>query len=498
MALNFSHRPVFPGHLSEENLVSPIRIANGCFLEGIPERNHDGFGSPWHSNWEVENPFDYGRDRFESGGSQESVSSDILDLLPSDPFGMDISTTFTAITGWLEDLEVDYCGYGGDEAVASDGGYQLFAELNFILSNAMRCQAFPASAEVDDKCNVADGFGWSSVEEDRAGASCLADFGSGSAENSTPSIGNGSWGVESGQSEVSGEGNGIFSNEDGGAPHGGLLFALGHMGVRNLLVLESVCRSLQSQIRGDPFLWTTIHIEQPLNEKLTDDILLHLTNKAQGNLKCLSLVECPRITDDCLRRVLESNPKLTKLSVPGCTRLTIDGIMNSLRAFNSSGAQGVKHLRIGGIYGVTPKIFEEMKLLLGIDDKTQQSARKPRFHVRGSLDLPNDDDRYIDIETCPRCQNHRLVYDCPAETCQEKDHATQLCRACTLCIPRCVKCGRCITDNEYEETFCLELLCFICWHEVMKLEENQDTKVDPIPSESAVPVEQDHAFSFLG
>lgn len=189
---------------------------------------------------------------------------------------------------------------------------------------------------------------------------------------------------------------------------------------------------------------------------------------------------------------------ILQLSVPGCTRLTIDGIMNSLRAFNSSGAQGVKHLRIGGIYGVTPKIFEEMKLLLGIDDKTQQSARKPRFHVRGSLDLPNDDDRYIDIETCPRCQNHRLVYDCPAETCQEKDHATQLCRACTLCIPRCVKCGRCITDNEYEETFCLELLCFICWHEVMKLEENQDTKVDPIPSESAVPVEQDHAFSFLG
>lgn len=492
MALNFSHRPVFPAHLAEENLVSPIRIANGSL---------DGFGRPWPSNWEVENLFDYGRDRFDMGESQESVSNDIIDLLPSDPFGMDISTTFTAITGWLEDLEVDYGGYGRDEAVASDGSYKLFAELNFIWNRAMRgCQAFPAGAGVDHEANAADGFGWSSVEKGGAGASCHVRFELNSAENSTSSLGNGSWGVASGgQSGGSGiDGNGNFSNDDGGAPPGGLVFAFGHLGVRDLLVLESVSKSLQSTIRGDPFYWSTIHIEQPLNEKITDDILLYLTKKAQGNLQCLSLVECPRITDDGLRRVLESNPKLTKLSVPGCTRLTIDGIMNSLRAFNSTGTQGVKHLRIGGIFGMKPEIFEEMKSLLGTGGQMQQSARKPRFHIRGSLYVPCDDDRDIDIETCPRCQNQRLVYDCPSETCQEKDHATQLCRACTLCIARCVKCGRCINDNEYEETFCLELLCGVCWREVKCEDEKQDRKVGLTPSKSAVPVEQDYSFCLHG
>jgi hypothetical protein len=41
---------------------------------------------------------------------------------------------------------------------------------------------------------------------------------------------------------------------------------------------------------------------------------LQLTNRAQGNLQCLSLVECPRITDDGLKHVLENNPRLTKVS----------------------------------------------------------------------------------------------------------------------------------------------------------------------------------------
>lgn len=326
MALNFSHRPIFPAHLAEENLVSPIRIANGSL---------DGFGRPWHSNWEVENLFDYGRDRFEMGDTQESVSNDIIDLLPSDPFGMDINTTFTAITGWLEDLEVDYGGYRRDEAVASDGSYKLFAELNFIWNRAMRgCQAFPAGAGVDHEANAAGGFGWSSVEQGGAGASCHVRFELNSAENSTSSLGNGSWGVASGgQSEGSGiDGNGNFSNDDGGAPPGGLVFALGHLGVRDLLALECVCRSLQSTIRGDPFYWSTIHVEQPLNEKITDDILLHLTDKAQGNLQCLSLVECPRITDDGLRRVLESNPKLTKVSFAFISSILIPILLISCAA----------------------------------------------------------------------------------------------------------------------------------------------------------------------
>lgn len=136
--------------------------------------------------------------------------------------------------------------------------------------------------------------------------------------------------------------------------------------------------------------------------------------------------------------------------------------MRSLRDFKSMGAKGVKQLRIGGLYGVTQKHFEELKFLLGSDGQMQQNAQKPHFYCRGNFYLPCDDDRDIDIQMCPRCQNLRLVYDCPAEACHEKYHASQVCRACTLCIPRCVQCGRCINDGEYEETFFLELLCLDC------------------------------------
>ena len=41
------------------------------------------------------------------------ISTYIIDLSSSDPFGMeiDISTTCIAITGWLEDFDVDYMKY---------------------------------------------------------------------------------------------------------------------------------------------------------------------------------------------------------------------------------------------------------------------------------------------------------------------------------------------------------------------------------------------------
>lgn len=465
MALNFSHRPIFPGHLTEDNLVSPMRIANGYLVEGIPEKNGDGYAKNWHLNQEIDDCFDYGRDRAENRcGSQESVSTDIIDLLPSDPFGMDISTTFTAaITGWLEDLEVDYGGFRRDEVGTSDGNCQLFAGLNFFWNNAMRLQGFPNNMGYEHYLNVASGsserFQAKEVVEE---VSCHGGLASTCNVDDMFGFGNDNVGLVDQQSEALLEGNGSCCDGEEGAPHAALIFSLGYLGVRDLLVVEKVCRSLCSTVRDDPLLWRSIHIDQPLNEKITDDVLLQLTNRAQGNLQCLSLVECPRITDDGLKRVLESNPRLTKLSVPGCTRLSIEGIVNSLKAFKSMGAQGVKHLRIGGLYGVTQKHFDELKFLLGTDSLMQQNTHKPHFYHRGKLYLSCEDDRAIDIEMCPKCQNLRLVYDCPAEGCLRKEQAYPLCRACTLCIARCAHCGRCINDSEYEETFSLDLLCSDC------------------------------------
>jgi hypothetical protein len=290
MTLNFSHRPLFP-RISEDNVLSPMRIS-------IQER--------------VEDRFDYGRDR---SGSQELVHEDIIDLLPSDPFDMDISTTFTAITGWLEDLEVDYGACGSDQVSTSDGNYQLFAGLNYIWNNAMRFQAFPGNVGFSCKSNLVGGFGDECLEGIEVGNASVHEAPDSDCDmKDVLSLGNEMDKNAGVVDESSGEfqkGHVVFSD---GAPHPAFAFALGYLGVRDLLLVETVCRSLRYTVRSDPLLWRSIHIDQPLNEKITEDVLLQLTDRAQGNLQCLSLVKCPRITDDGLKQVLKNNPRLTKVS----------------------------------------------------------------------------------------------------------------------------------------------------------------------------------------
>ncbi|KAE8021379.1 hypothetical protein FH972_007273 [Carpinus fangiana] len=120
-----------------------------------------------------------------------------------------------------------------------------------------------------------------------------------------------------------------------------------------------------------------------------------------------------------------------QLSVPGCIRLSIEGILDNLRTLKFVGSPGIKHLRIGGICRVKDKHFEELQVLL--------NARSPQIYCGRNSHISCDDDRAIDIE---RCQQLRLVYDCPAESCQGKHQAAQSCRACILCIARCKKQGR--------------------------------------------------------
>ncbi|KAL2547170.1 F-box protein SKIP14 [Forsythia ovata] len=512
MALNYSQRPICPAHISEDNLVSPMRILNGYLAEDVPEKNGEGYAREWRTyQGEAEEwNFNGGRDRVDPCSSTESASKDIVDLLPSDPFGMDIETTFTAITGWLEDLEFDYQGYVRNN---NHEDYGLFAGWNLIWNNAMKFQPFSNNAQFDEKLNmgtqsfpsnlqvyekpyesihsfpgsveenlnVGDKANVYREERDMVGALAQHELGFILAHNMRDIVGLGNEGASSSSElQFRGEVEGSVSCvKDEGSSHEALAFALSYLGVKDLLSVERVCRFLSSTVRGDPLLWMSIHIDRPLNERVTDDVLVQLASRAQGNLQCLSLVECPRITDDGLRRVLAANPRLTKLSVPGCTRLTIEGILNNLKAYNSNRAvPGLKHLRIGGIYGVTYEHFEELKLLLGADSHNLENNQRPHFYGRGSFYLPCDDDRAIDIETCPRCEKLRLVYDCPAAGCQVKDQAPKACRACTLCIVRCAQCGRCINDTEYEETFCLELLCWDCFKQINKYQDRLDKEVD--------------------
>lgn len=176
-----------------------------------------------------------------------------------------------------------------------------------------------------------------------------------------------------------------------------------------------------------------------------------------------------------------------QLFVPGCTRLTIEGILNIVWTHNSNKeALGIKFLRIGGLYGVTREHFDELKSLLGTDDYQLKSHHKPHFFHRGNFYLPYDDDRAIDIEMCPRCEKFKLVYDCPSEGCRVKDNAGQVCRACTLCIARCANCGTCINDNEYEETFNLDLVCSNCFKQLLKDQDKLDKKGDPCEAQTSL------------
>ncbi|KAD2803984.1 hypothetical protein E3N88_37361 [Mikania micrantha] len=400
-------------------MVSPLRIVNG--EKGGHDELCDRFGPR--------------RERVDTGGSPDLVYRDIIDMLPLDPFGMDIdiSTTFTAISGWLGDLELDYGDYMRDTIVNHKEDYGLFAGFSFFWNKAMKFQSFPTNFMFHDQHHK----GFNYVSKDVL------------VTNSEESV------------------NDFATCPDviGGDPHEAFVLALSYLGTKDLLAVERVCRSLCSTIHNDSLLWRNLYIDQPLNERITDDILVQLTNRADGNLQCLSLIKCPKITDDGLKHVLETNPKLTKLVIPGCTRLSIEGILNNIKAFNSNTeTAGIKHIKTGGFYGITLDHYKLLNNLLGI----QKNNYIPHYyHLANSYRSCDDDDRAIDVEVCPRCQNLRLVYDCPAGCCQPKDH----CRACIICIPRCAECGRCVHNSEYEETFSLEYLCSKCLKQLPRCQE---------------------------
>ena len=187
-----------------------------------------------------------------------------------------------------------------------------------------------------------------------------------------------------------------------------------------------------------------------------------------------------------------------QLSVPECTRLSVEGILFNLRAFRSAGSSRIKHLRIAKSFGVTKEQFKELKFLLGVDNSMQLRVQKPQFFRQGQLHLMSDDDRAIDIEVCPKCQKLKLVYDCPSESCRRTHHAAQSCRACILCIARCIRCGCCLKDCDYEETFTLDFLCFSCWKQIFNREENPEVMGASSSKHTIFHQETRYQFCFYG
>ncbi|KAH8954354.1 hypothetical protein BDL97_08G075000 [Sphagnum fallax] len=279
----------------------------------------------------------------------------------------------------------------------------------------------------------------------------------------------------------------------------GLVYTLPYVGVQELLVLERVSKSLWDAIRSDALLWQRVRVDAPLSTKLTDTGLLKLVERAHGRLRSLSLIQCQKVSDEAIETVLATNPTLSKLSIPGCTNISAEGLTRMVTNHNSAARSttnvqpGLKQLRIEGLYGLNKEILEALQTSLNTEAPILEALRtsldtseafssatkseQPWYYrsKQGSFSSDENDDRAIDVAACPKCDFVRPVYDCPGESCQElRANPLRQCRGCLFCIPRCADCGSCVTDSQedtLDDTFCGDLLCSSCWLRLPKCAE---------------------------
>lgn len=280
---------------------------SGMVLHRDNAANIWGFGGlgeePEDWNWKV-------AEKAESDESNKIASDQILgESLPDDPFDMQVKSTFTAITGWFQEFDKD-------ESEENIGDQKLLSAFNLVFNSSVMLQQEKDSLSFDE---VSISFG--SLDEYEFDINEVSDGGDVNdfgfcEEDISASVGSLD---EPGFSESVDVNDNCkeeicVDSDEGVAAHDALHFALRFLGVQDLLAVERVSRSLRDAVRSDNLLWRSIRIDHPLSEKITDEALLKLTDKADGKLECLSLVKCSRITDIGLNSVLERNLRLTKVS----------------------------------------------------------------------------------------------------------------------------------------------------------------------------------------
>ncbi|CAA7046551.1 unnamed protein product [Microthlaspi erraticum] len=378
-------------------------------------------------------------------GFGEITGNNVLSSLPEDPFCMNIRSTLNTISDWFHENQMDLVSESHDEPIGVD---QTLFESNPISSVKM---------------NGVEGLGKVTLPEDpfcMKVRSTISDWFHENQRDLVSKSHDEAIGVVEQQT-----GSSDLDDDGGGEPHVAFELVLPYLEMRDVLAVEGVCRSLRDSVRKEPFFWSTIDLnDSPLKYRVTDDSLLKLTLRAQGNLQCLNLGGCVGITDNGLMQVLASNPRLTKLSVSGCHRLSTAGMMSIFRDLKSSDLLGLKNLITGGALYFTKEQFEEVNLLLGADANAAPKSRKQRFYTSCRSELSLDDDRVTDLEICPLCEKPSLVFDCAAETCPLKDNPCpkSSCRACVVCIERCHDCGSCLNDCEHKP-FCFAFSCMVCY-----------------------------------
>ncbi|KAL8249828.1 hypothetical protein R6Q59_006696 [Mikania micrantha] len=230
-----------------------------------------------------------------------------------------------------------------------------------------------------------------------------------------------------------------------GQPHESLYLVLSYLPLFELLAMAQVCRSFMDALNNDILPWLNVVVEDKVpRSRVFDDILMKVTSKAKGRLRSLILVNCGKITDEGLLNVVANNPGINKLHVPQCRRLTPEGIIKAVTTLNQHNAT-LKTLKINGISNITKEHLQTLRSLLHSDNCSS-----------------------IDIEICPKCDEPRMVYDCPLDTCDRK-RATGSCRGCKFCVLRCEECEKCVGfDDEENEAACEDMLCEGCWLKLPK------------------------------
>ncbi|NP_001345619.1 F-box protein SKIP14-like isoform X1 [Zea mays] len=445
MALNCSSRSLW---VADD--CASMMLGCGCWSEEASPLSSRGVNSLWWDDLEL-----------------EEEESDPVDLLPTDPFGMNLETTFTAaIASCIGDLT----GMSGAGHLGSGDDDGFYADLSYYLNQAFVLTPEPWSGA------------YTSVFEDSFVSGCLSGAGGMEQFSRLP--------PSSFCSEPIGVTDDPSSScdtalpccdmvdvapvQEGNDAHEAMVFVLSYLGLRDILSIEMVCKSLRSAVRNEPFLWKCIHIDSHLGEKMSDADLLCLTQKSPGSLQCLSLMCCVNITDQGLKAVLESNLQLTKLGIFGAFRITHQGLVDSLRSFSMEADIGIKKLRVANRVTASEVQYVELLSLMKIDKEMPLHKQEPRiFHADRLLPdlhggyvpdsfVPDLHDEYaLDIEKCPLCPNYKLVYDCTSKEC--KTSGSSICRGCVVCISRCLRCGRCIdSEFEFEETFFLGSICHDC------------------------------------
>ncbi|CAI0396311.1 unnamed protein product [Linum tenue] len=240
------------------------------------------------------------------------------------------------------------------------------------------------------------------------------------------------------------------ASTDGGSPHEALFLVLPYLSVLELLNVARVCTSLRRAVEDDDDIlpWLNLVVERPLSRRLSDQRLIGISSRGKGRLKSLILVDCINVTDDGLQLVVSNNPLIAKLHVPGCIRLTPDGIIRAVKTLSDDNNDcRLKSLCISNILGINKQHFHTLCSYL------------QRAHKLGDTATSN----IIDVDICPVCDEVSQVYACPQSSERGKCNR----KGCKLCIPRCEECGRCADckeDVELEEaTLCSEVLCSECW-----------------------------------